>query len=172
MSKALRIMLAVAYIPLLTSAALAGPVRSGNDLALDFSTADEAQQREIRRDVKGKLFFFRYLQIMDLEKCKINNMQCIKMKTAEPSSGMSVNFVVRKKVSLKKAGSLKKGEAIAVTGRILNIGKKPDAIILEPAIVRYKDRLSPAIGKELLYEVDPSARRGTDTSSGSEKIIW
>jgi hypothetical protein len=59
---------------------------------------------------------------------------------------------------------------VAVSGRIKSIGVETNGIVLDPVVVRYKDRLEPKSGKELLPEVDPSARIGTDTSSGQEVI--
>jgi len=93
------------------------------------------------------------------------------MNTVEPSSEMRVDFTVRKRVSLEKAKTLEKGNAVAVTGRVKSISAQKNQIVLDPVIVRYKDRLSPKAGRELLYEVDPNARRGTDTTSGKEVII-
>ena len=145
-------------------------VDSGNTLALEYLSAERAQKSGIRKDATGKIFFFRYLRIVDLEKGETGGLPYIRMSTVEPSSDMVVDFVITKKVSLKKAASLKKGEAVAVLGRIKSIGKKPNRIVLDPVIVKYKDRLAPKIGKELLCEVDPDARYATFTDEAGELV--
>ena len=94
------------------------------------------------------------------------------MSTVEPSSDMIVDFTVKKKVSLRKADPVQTNEAIAVTGRVKLMDEKGNRILLEPVIVRHKDRLSPKVGIELLYEVDPAARKGSDTSTGKEVIKY
>jgi len=150
--------------------AMAG-VDNGNTLALDFATGNELLQKELAQEAVGKLYFFRYLDIAAIDKGGTNALRQIKMSTVEPSSDMKVEFVVRKSVSLKIAAPLKKHDAIAVTGRIKVISAKDKLIVLEPVVVRYKDAAAPKAGLQLLYEVDPKARRGTDTSSGEEKIL-
>jgi len=154
-------------------AASALPVKSGNTLALDFVSADQAGRGKITKNATGKIYFFRYLRIVDFEEGRTNGCPCVRISAVEPSSDMRVNFMVTKRVSLKKLKEqgIKLETGIAVNGRIQSMGKKPNAIVLHPAIVRHKDRLTPKIGKELLYEVDPEARMGTDTSSGKERVI-
>jgi hypothetical protein len=59
-----------------------------------------------------------------------------------------------------------------VQGRIESIGKvSTNTIVLNPVIVKHKDKLAPVRGKEFLYELDPNARYGTDTSAGKPKVI-
>lgn len=161
----------VVFVALLSPNARAvGPQRNGNDLALEFSTATDTQKKQIHDDVADKLFFFRYLRILNVEKGETNGMPCIRMNTLEPSSDMRVSFTVRKTDSLQKAAALKEGDGVAVSGRLKVIGGKDNTIVLDPVIVKHKDRLSPAVGKELLYEIDSTARQGTDTSTGEEII--
>ena len=71
---------------------------------------------------------------------------------------LNVRFVVVKSESLKLLRGdppTKVGEAIAVTGVVRGLGT--NTIVLNPVIVRHKDRLQPKRGKEMLYEVDPTA---------------
>jgi len=158
-------------ITILVPASLAGPVKNGNTMALDFVTAGETLRKELQEETEGRIFFFRYLLITNIETRVTNSLTRIDMNTVEPSSEMRVDFTVRKRVSLEKAKTLEKGNAVAVTGRVKSISAQKNQIVLDPVIVRYKDRLSPKAGRELLYEVDPNARRGTDTTSGKEVII-
>jgi len=148
-----------------------GPVDNGNDLALEFSTAKDVHRKEIAEEATGKIFFFRYLRISNLEKGQTRGLPFIRMNTVEPSSDVRVDFTVRKKVSLKKADPLKTGEAIAVTGRIKSIGSMTNTIVLEPVIVRYKDRLSPKVGKELLSELDSDAIYFNYTGAGPDREV-
>jgi hypothetical protein len=156
---------------MLPAIAVAGPVKSGNELALDFTMAGKRLRNEIQADAAGKLYFFRYLRIVGIEKDNPSKPRVIRMSTVEPGSDMIVNFTVRKKHSLRRSSGLNVGEAVAVTGRISGIDAVSNSIALGPVIVRYKDRLSPKRGKELLYEVDPAARRGqTTTKDGATDI--
>jgi len=76
----------------------------------------------------------------------------------EPSSFLDVKFVVKKRVSLRKLQEepvTKVGDALAITGVMKDANTS--FITLGPVVVRHKDRLTPKRGKEMLYEVDPSA---------------
>lgn len=150
--------------------ATAGPQENGNTLALAFSTASEAQRQELRKGTAGKFYFFRYLRITAMEAGERDGQRRVRLVTVEPSSDMRVVFTVDKPVSLEKAQGLKEGEAVAVSGSVQSMGEATNTIALAQAVVRYRDRLQPKAGKELLPEVDPSARLGTDTSSGREVI--
>jgi hypothetical protein len=145
---------------------------SGNDLALKYASAPARERAAVAKAATGELFFFRYLFIKELEKgATTNGAPFIRMCTVEPSSDMIIRFTVDKSVSLKKAAPLAVGSAVAVTGRVKEFGSHTNTILLDPVIVRFQDRASPKAGRELLYEVDSGARRGTDTSSGEERII-
>jgi hypothetical protein len=144
---------------------------NGNTLCLDYVSANGPEQKTIRQESSGKLYFFRYLRIDELEKGTTNGMPFVAMSTVEPSSDMVVRFTVVKSVSLGKCKDIAEGDAIAVTGRLVSMGVPENTVLLDPVIVRYKDRSAPKIGKELLHEVDPDARRGTDTSTGEEKVL-
>lgn len=148
------------------------PVPSGNDLALAFSTAEEADRPEIEKEALNRLYFFRYLRIAELEKGEeAGGAPYIRMQTVEPSSDMLVEFTVRKSVSLRKAQPLTEGDCVAVTGRVQELEAGENRIRLDPVIVRYKDRPAPTRGQERLYEIDPDARKGSDTSTGKEIIV-
>lgn len=134
--------------------------RSGNEFALQYSEAStDAQRSEILKDARNRLYFFRYLQIMEIsEKKDEQGRSSFEITAFEPSSLMDVVFNVNQNASvsvLLEEPRSKQGDAIAVTGRIESADKKSNTIKLNPVIVRYKDRLSPATGKEMLYEVKP-----------------
>lgn len=134
---------------------------NGNDFALYFSEASTAKaQKSLFDEAKGRPHFFRYLQILESEVIKENGRVAVEIVAFEPASLMDVRFTVRKRNSLRILRSEPEstpGEAIAVTGKIVSIDLKKNSIQLDPVIVRHKDRLSPAIGKELLCEVSPTA---------------
>jgi hypothetical protein len=147
-----------------------GPQDNGTKLALDYSTASARKKQTLVQDAVGKVYFFRYLRIVGIERGGRDGLRHVKMQTVEPSSDMRVVFTIEKESSLEIVEPLKTNDAVAVSGRVMSIGVETNGIVLDPVVVRYKDRLEPKSGKELLPEVDPSARIGTDTSSGQEVI--
>jgi len=153
-----------------TGIAPAEPQRSGNTLALEFSTGSAERRQELRKEAAGTFFFFRYLRIVGIEKGERDGRRYADLVTVEPSSEMRVVFTVDKAVSLEKVQEFKANDAVAVSGSIRSLGEETNTIALAQAVVRYRDRLAPKTGKELLPEVDPAARMGTDTSSGREVI--
>jgi hypothetical protein len=151
-------------IPLLCAACLA-PVAArtsnGNDFALYFSEAkDDAGRKVLLDEARGRPHFFRYLQIMEMKTAGEGGNSVVTITAFEPASLMDVRFTVTKAVSLallRQDPVSKKGDAIAVTGKVMDANAKGNFIQLGDTIVRHKDRLSPKIGKELLCEVDPGA---------------
>jgi len=144
---------------------------NGNDFALYFSECrTNAERKELLDDAKGRPHFFRYLQIMELEKGEKGGRPFIAILAFEPASFMDVKFYISKRISLKKLSEKPVstiGDAIAVTGVIKSIDA--NTITLSPVVVRHKDRLTPKRGKEMLYEVDPS---GTFYSyTGGKKAV-
>ena len=134
---------------------------NGNDFALAYSEAKTpAAQKAVLADAQGRPHFFRYLQIMEMEPVTEDGHAGVKITAFEPSSYFDVKFTVAMPVSLallRDEPVSKPGDAIAVTGRLVGIEPGQNVILLESPIVRYKDRLSPKIGKELLGEVKPGA---------------
>ena len=132
---------------------------NGNDFALYYTEARTDQERQALLDeAKGRPHFFRYLQIMGIEKGEKDGRPFLAIVAFEPASYMDVKFYVSKRVSLKKLSEEPVstiGDAIAVTGVIRSI--EDNTITLSPVVVRHKDRLHPKRGKEMLYEVDPGA---------------
>jgi len=139
----------------------AAAVPNGNDYALELVEARTPEEtKELIDGAKGKQHFFRYLEVLEIKKGDNNGAPVIGLKTREPSSDMIVKFLVQKSVSLAKlqeSPATSVGDAVAVTGVIERIDPKKKEIVLNPVIVRYKDRLAPKVGKEMLQEVDSSA---------------
>ena len=137
----------------------AAKTANGNDFALYYSEAKTEEDRQwLIDEAKGNAHFFRYLQILEMEEIEENGAYGVKIIAFEPASLMDVSFTVTKRESLKLLRSDPEsvpGKAIAVTGKFVEIDS--NCIYLDPVIVRHKDRLSPAIGKELLCEVSPTA---------------
>lgn len=137
-----------------------GGVPSGNELALYLSEAKTpADRKAILNEALGKQHFFRYLRIEDMEQGESGGAPFIALTTREPSSHMLVRFKVVKSLSLatlKEARASDIGDAIAVTGVVESVDPAKRVMVLNPVIVRYKDRDSPKVGKEMHYERDPS----------------
>jgi len=139
----------------------AAKTSNGNDFALYYSEArDDAERADLLEDAKNRPHFFRYLQIMEMQAFEEEGRSGVAIIAFEPASQMDIHFSVSKSVSmamLARDPKTKRGDAIAVTGAVLNADHKKNFIELGDSIVRHKDRLSPKIGKELLCEVDPGA---------------
>jgi len=152
-----------------------GRTSNGNDFALYLiETQTEAQEKELVDEAIGRPHFFRYLQVMEMEETRNNGTYGIRITAFEPSSYLDVCFTVTKPISLrilKESPATKLGSAIAVTGKIVSASKKSNKIDLSYTIVRYKDRLSPALGKELMCEVDPHSTFYSYTGGNKEVNI-
>lgn len=160
LSRLLPLACAAGLLPL-APATLRAETSNGNDFALYFTeAAGTPRQQQLLEETKGSLLFFRYLQIMELEDLSASGGSGIRIVAFEPASYMDVKFTVTKPVSLsllRQEPASQRGDALALTGRLLNASAADHSISLESVIVKYKDRLSPARGKELLSEVDPGA---------------
>jgi len=134
---------------------------NGNEFALAYTEAKTPASKEsVIKDARGQPHFFRYLQIMEMQPVTEEGHAGLRITAFEPSSYMDVKFTVVMPVSLsllREEPASKVGDAIAVTGRLTGIEPGKNAILLDTPIVRHKDRLSPAVGKELLGDVNPGA---------------
>jgi len=143
------------------AAASHGRTSNGNDFTLALAEAKTPEAKQaLLNDAQGRPHFFRYLQIIEMESITEGGRPAVKITSFEPASYMDVKFTITMPVSLSllQADPVSKiGDAIAVTGRVAGIEPGRNALLLESTIVRHKDRLSPAIGKELLAEVNPGA---------------
>jgi len=163
----------------LAGTGLAG-VDSGNTLALDIATAKKPviKQKYITNALH-QLYYFRYLKIMEMTEGVTNGLQYVKIKTMEPSSDFIVEFTVYKPVSLKKLleeePKTEIGHAIGVQGRIWSVDTNTkdgyNVMVLNPVIVKHKDKLAPKRGKELMTEIDPNARSGTTIGPDGKPIV-
>lgn len=156
-----QLILAVPILLVALASGAGAKTSNGNDFALFLSEAKTtAERKDLIENAVGRPHYFRYLKIMALEEGETNGRPYVAVVALEPGSCMEVTFTVTKSVSLAKleedpASSV--ADAIAVTGRIVSADPDKNRIELDPVIVRHKDCLTPKIGKELLYELDPNA---------------
>ncbi|TAN37094.1 MAG: hypothetical protein EPN23_06695 [Verrucomicrobia bacterium] len=141
----------------LTRLAHADAVRNGNELALNLTRWDKAKRTELAKARTGVLHTFRYLRIVDISPADPNTGG-ITLKTTEPSSTAIVIFTANTRLSLEIVKALTTNDAVAVNGRVVNISTNvPPRIRLDPAVVQFKDRNTPKLGREMLREVDRTA---------------
>jgi hypothetical protein len=134
---------------------------NGNDFALAYAEAKTpAAKKAVLDDAQGRPHIFRYLQIMEMEPATEDGREGVRITAFEPGSYYDVKFTVTMPVSLSLLRSdppSKPGAAIAVVGKVAGIEPGTSVILLESPIVRFKDRLGPKVGQELLGEVNPGA---------------
>ena len=85
-------------------------------------------------------------------------------KEIRRNDGSYIRFDDNAVVLLNQAGEMIGGSAGNLFVRVPATGQGPRLFLSA-----HMDTVES--GKELLFEVDPNARRGTDTSSGKEKVI-
>ncbi|MBI2441578.1 MAG: hypothetical protein HYV35_09420 [Lentisphaerae bacterium] len=137
--------------------ARAEPVRNGNELALAWSQTNRVGKQAIARQATGVLHTFRYLRITAIS----NNWPAagaLTLLTQEPSSDLEIALVITKSLSLELAKTLTTNDSVAANGRITSIGlEAPNRLVVDPAVLKHKDRRSPKLSIELLHEIDPAA---------------
>jgi len=138
---------------------VAGQNANGNDFALSYVESSAERDRLALVESAGRRpHFFRYLQIVEMEESDAGGRRVVRITALEPASALDVVFRVDQKVSLSKLSEEPvsvPGRALAVSGAISRVDAKTGTIFLDPAVIRYKDRLSPSLrGKEMLYELD------------------
>ncbi len=134
------------------------PVRNGNETALAWSTSNAAEKSALRQQVSGRLHTFRYLRVTAVKKDQPDT-GAVTVITTEPSSDMQIALVLTKRLSLELAGNLTTNDCVAASGRIKTIGSAAANLVeVDPAILKHKDRATPKLTKELINEVDHSAR--------------
>lgn len=137
--------------------ATAEPVRNGNELALAWSTNRAAGKLIVRKQAVGIFHTFRYLRVTAVTKNQ-PAAGAVTVTTVEPSSEMKVALVVNKPLSLELAATLTTNDSVSAYGRIKSIDQDaPNLIVVDPALLKYKDRSAPKLSKELLHEVDSTA---------------
>jgi hypothetical protein len=142
---------------LVASVSFAGPVRNGNDLALAWVEADAAGRTSISTESEGVIHTFRYLQIQEIRSNNVEQFE-FELSAREPSSDLNIVLFVSGSKSLKLARTLRKGDCVAVKGRVYPPRDPGIAgFTVRPAVLRHKDKCLPKRGKELRREVDPAA---------------
>jgi hypothetical protein len=150
------LMLPFIFCALIAASARAETVRNGNELALAYSRADAPGKAALRKESEGRLFTFRFLKILRIEPATPGSLPVY--TTREPSSDLTVILhpqggVVSKQV----AAAVTTNDCLAVNGRLASLGNPPDTLVIDPAVLRSKDRATPKGEKELLPEIDPNA---------------
>ena len=145
----------VVLAALLAAAGHAEPVGNGNELALNYTRADAIGRQGIQQEFSGRFHTFRYLRVTQITTNAAGSGPVL--LTVEPSSDMEVVLVVGGKLSLDMVSTIATGECVAAKGRVKSIGVPPNRIVVEPALLQHKDRITPKAGAELLPEVDPRA---------------
>ena len=142
----------------LAGMARAEAVRNGNELARDYSLTNATGKAAFQKERTGLIHTFRFLQIQSMTRPTPTN-RVARLMTVEPSSDLRVEVVTDAKLSLQIAESLQVGDAVAVRGRIKSVcTTQPDLIVVEPGILQFRDKAAPKPGKELLREVDHTAK--------------
>lgn len=137
--------------------ARADPVRNGNELALAWTSTNAAGKKVIQQRAVDTLHTFRYLRVIAISNDSPSAGQ-ITLLTIEPSSDVEIALVITMKLSLELARTLKTNDCVAANGRISSMGvAAPNRLVVDPAVLKHKDRRSPKLSKELLHEVDPTA---------------
>lgn len=136
---------------------IAEPVRNGNELALAWSTNNAAEKQAVQKQATGIFHTFRYLRVTAVKKDQPVT-GAVTVVTIEPSSDMKVALVITKQLSLELANGLTTNDCVSAYGRIKTIGgETPNLMVVDPALLKHKDRAAPKLTKELLHEVDPTA---------------
>jgi len=138
--------------------AYAEKVRNGNELALSYSTNNATGKIALMKSVTGVFHTFRYLKVTEI---KTNAPQgVVTLTTVEPSSDVMVRIkiTVNTPLSLEIVKSLQTGECVSCKGRISSSGiGQTNLLVIDPAVINYKDREAPKLTKELLREIDKNA---------------
>ena len=135
----------------------AEPVYNGNDLALKYTAAKPAERPALQKEHLGAFHTFRYLQVASISRDK-PEAGALTLETTEPGSGMKITLVVRHKLSLQLVDTLKTNECVAVKGRLTKLGlSDAEPTVVDPAVLKSKDRPAPKPNNELLNEIDTTA---------------
>ena len=111
----------------------------------------------MQKQAAGIFHTFRYLRVIAVKKDQ-PAAGAVTVITIEPSSDMKVALVLTKALSLDLAATLTTNDSVSAYGRIKTIGgEAPGLMVVDPALLKHKDRAAPKLTKELLHEVDPTA---------------
>ena len=136
----------------------ADAVRNGNEMALNFTSAKGAEKKAIQEKATGGYHTWRFLKIKGITMPTASEPSA-KLVTLEPSSDMRVILVTNARLSLKIAQTLQVGDCVAARGRVKSVAvEDANTIVVDPALLDYKDKDKPVPGKELLKEIDPRAK--------------
>ncbi len=131
-------------------------VRNGNEFALNYSRADKDGRKALRRDYENKLLTFRFLKVVRIETNAIAGALPV-YTTVEPSSDATVILYPQGPVSRQVAATVASNDCVVANGRLAPLGDDATTFVINPAVLRSKDRDAPKGEKELLPEIDPTA---------------
>jgi hypothetical protein len=131
-------------------------VRNGNEFALNYSRADKDAKRALRLDYENKLITFRFLKVVAIASNAVPNGLPV-YTTVEPSSDYRVILHAQGPVSRTVCAAVGLNDCVTANGRLLPLGTATNTFVLDPAVLRSKDRDAPKGEKELLPEIDPTA---------------
>ena len=147
--------MAVVTLTLAAGASRGEAVRNGNELALTYTRADAPGKAAIRKESEGKLHTFRFLKVFRIDPDPAGGFSVY--FTREPSSDLVVEIHPQGPVSRQVVAAVATNDCLAVNGRLAKIGESPESFVVQPAVIRSKDRPAPKGEKELLHEIDPNA---------------
>ena len=143
-------------VSLVAISARAETVRNGNELALNYSRADAPGKAALRKEAEGRLFTFRYLRVVRVETNAAGSVAVY--HAVEPSSDLAVEIHPQVGgVTRQIAATVATNDCLAVNGRLTHLDNPPGTLVVDPAVLRSKDRSAPKCEKELLPEFDPNA---------------
>ncbi len=148
-------MLPFLFCALFAVSARAEAVRNGNELALSFSRADAPGKAALQKESEGRLFTFRFLKIIRIDPGPTGGLPVY--TTIEPSSDLTVILHPQGGVSRQVAATAATNDCLAANGRLARLGTPSGTLVIEPAVLRSKDRAAPKGEKELLPEIDSTA---------------
>lgn len=132
-------------------------VRNGNDFALEWQAADAKARPALAAAHTNLLHTFRFMKIVSVSGPDAQG--AVTIAAVEPSSDIPVVFVTDSRQSVELAKTLAAGDVVATRGRLVALkGPKGDTFLVNPALLQFKDRATPKAGKELLKEVDSTAK--------------
>lgn len=143
---------------LLAVSASAEAVRNGNEFALAYSRADAAGKKALRQEYDSRLLTFRFLKVVRIDSNAVPGGLPV-YTAVEPSSDFTVILHAQGGVSRQVAATVATGDCVTANGRMTAIEKTPHTLVIEPAVLRSKDRAAPKGEKELLPEIDPTAAK-------------
>jgi hypothetical protein len=136
--------------------ASAEAVRNGNEFCLNYVRADAAGKRALRQNYENKLLTFRFLKVVGITSNAVPGGLPV-YRTIEPSSDFTVILHAQGPVSRQVTADVATNDCLVANGRLAPLGNAVNTLVIDPAVLRSKDRAAPKGEKELLPEIDKTA---------------